>query len=206
MLIYIKDAIMFLCAIFKEYWYFIIGIISACLLLPIFVKYLYALISRLAFSVKLSSVCRKKGAILKYKKIPIRSLFKNHKSIDLCITFPNGDKAYDVKFFPKVPLRRVVFLNEAGKASVSKATIQTYIGKKGGIPGGSPTTLNYSETKPRKISLSLPTPSDKAQSVLLFQPSAFDVRVLGGNEHGEGDYCGYRIFDGKEFINYLSRI
>ena len=206
MLIYIKDAIMFLCAIFKEYWYFIIGIIAACFLLPVFVKYLYALISRIAFAAKLSFVCRKKGAILKYKKLPIWSLFKNHRSIDMCITFPNGDKAYDVKFFSKIPWRRIVFLNESGRAYISKATIQTYIGKKGGIPGGSPTTLNYSETKPRERSLSLPTPSDKSQSILLFQPSAFDVRVLDANEHGEGNYCGYRIFDGKEFINYLSRI
>lgn len=201
MLIYIKDAIMFMCAIFMEYWYFIIGVIALCFLMPIFVKCLYALISRIAFVAKLSYVCRKKGAILQYRKLPICSLFKNHKSIDLCITFPEGDKAYDIKFFPKIPFRRIIFLSESGRAYISKATIQTYVGKKGGIPGGSPTTLNYSETAPLKISLSLPKPRVEAQSILLFQPGAFDVRVVGRDEC----YFGYSIFDGKEFINYLLR-
>ena len=205
MLIYIKDAMIFLCTIFKEYWYLIIGIIALCFLLPIFVKYLYALISRVAFVTKLSRVCRKKGAVVKYEKLPIWSLFKNHKSIDISIISPN-DRAYDVKFFPGIALRRLVTLNELGNAYLSKSTVQTYIGKKGGIPGGSPTTLNRSETDPRKISLSLPTPSDKAQSVLLFQPSALDVRVAGGKKGDEGEYCGYKIFDGEGFINYLSRI
>ena len=205
-MLYIKDAIMFLCSIFKEYWYFIIGIIALCFLLPIFIKHLYAFVSRMAFVARLSSVCRQKGATLKFEKLPIWSLLKNHKFFDMRITLPNIDKAYNVKFFPKIPLRRIVVLSELGKAYISKATVQTYIGKKGGLPGGSPTTLNYSETRSCEISLSLPPTTDKAQSILLFQPSAFDVRVAGENVDSEGNYCGYRIFDDEEFINYLFRI
>ena len=204
-MLYIKDAIMFLCSIFKEYWYFIVGIIALCFLLSIFVKYLYVFVSRMAFVVRLSSVCRQKGATLKCEKLPIWSLLKNHKSFDMRITFPNIDKAYNIKFFPKIPLRRIVVLSALGKAYISKATVQTYIGKKGGLPGGSPTTLNYSETKSCEISLSLPSPTDKAQSILLFQPSASDIRVVGENVDSEGNYCGYRIFDDEEFINYLFR-
>ena len=203
---YIKDAILFLWTILKEYWYLIIGIIALCFLLPIFVKYLYALISRLAFLVRLSYVCRKKSAKVKYQKLPILSIFKNHKSIDLSITFPNGDRSYDVKFFPKIVLRRIVALNELGKACVSKATVQTYIGKKGAIPGGTPTTLNYMETKPCEMSLVLPASADKIQSILLFQPRAFDVRAVGENVDGEGNYCGYMILDGEGLINYLLRL
>ncbi len=199
LLFYLKDVLMFLGAILKEYWYWLIIIIALCILIPFLIKYLRALISRVAFVSRLSALCRKKGVVLKHKKCPIWSLFKNHASFDFLITAPHGDKNYDVKFFPKNPSKKNIFLNESENAYISKVTFQTYIGQKGAIPGGTPTTLNYSETKSRKITLSLPEPSGKAQSVLLFQPSPHNIRV------SEANYHGYKIFDGKEFMEYLFR-
>ena len=206
---YIKDVLMFFGAIFKEYWYWIIIIISLCILIPFLIKYFYALFSRMAFVLRLSALCRKKGAILKYKKCPISSLLKNHTSYDFCITVPHSDKDYDVKFFPKNPSKKNIFLNESKNAYISKVTFQTYIGQKGAIPGGSPTPLNYSETTSREITLSLPESSSKAQSVLLFQPNPHNVCVSGCKGYQKTDdkmnYHGYRIFDSKEFMNYLFR-
>ena len=206
---YIKDVFMFLGAILKEYWYWIIIIIALCILLPLLIKYIRALFSRIAFVLKLSALCRKKGAILKYKKCPILSLLKNHTSYDFCITVLHGDKDYSVKFFPKNPSKKNILLDASKKAYISKVTFQTYIGQKGAIPGGNPTTLNYSETTSREITLSLPESSSKAQSVLLFQPSPHNVCVSGCKGYQKTDdkmnYHGYRIFDSKEFMNYLLR-
>ena len=134
---------------------------------------------------------------------------ENHTSYDFCITSPSGDKDYSVKFFPKNPSKKNILLNESKKVYISKTTFQTYIGQKGAIPGGSPTTLNYSETNPRELTLSLPEPSNQAQSVLLFQPSPHNICVSGCNDYQKTDdkmnYHGYRIFEGKEFIKYLTR-
>lgn len=206
---YIKDILLFFGTILKEYWYWIIIIIALCVLIPLLIKCFRALFSRIAFVLKLSALCRKKGAILKYKKCPILSLLKNHTSYDFCITVPHGDKDYSVKFFPKNPSKKNILLNESKKVYISKITFQTYIGQKGAIPGGNPTTLNYSETNPREVILSLPEPSNQAQSVLLFQPSPHNISVSGCNDYQKTDdkmnYHGYRIFEGKEFIKYLSR-
>lgn len=206
---YMKDVLMFFGAFFKEYWYWILTVIALCVLIPFLVKYFHSLFSRVAFVLRLSALCRKKGAVLKYKKSPIVSLFKNHASYDFSITVPHSDKDYDVKFFPKNPSKKNIFLNESKNAYVSKVTFQTYIGQKGAIPGGSPTTLNYSETTSREITLSLPESSSKAQSVLLFQPNPHNVCVSGCKGYQKTDdkmnYHGYRIFDSKEFMNYLVR-
>lgn len=70
---------------------------------------------------------------------------ENHTSYDFCITSPSGDKDYSVKFFPKNPSKKNILLDASKKAYISKVTFQTYIGQKGAIPGGNPTTLNYSE-------------------------------------------------------------
>ena len=209
MIYYIKDVLMFLSAIFKEYWYWIVIITALCIVIPFLIKYVKALISRIAFVLRLSALCRKKGVVLKYKKCPILSLFKNHTCFDFCITVPHSDKDYDVKFFPKDPSKKNIYLNESNNVYISKVTFQTYVGQKGAIPGGNPPTLNYSETNQRKITLSLPEPSGKAQSILLFQPSPHNIRVSGCNDHQKTDdkmNCrGYRIFEGKEFLKYLFR-
>ena len=201
---YIKDAIMGICIIFVSYWYLVLAVIALCITLPIIIRYLRALISRVVFWVKLSVLCRKNGATLTFKKFFLLSFIKNHASIDFRITSKIGDKVYDVKFFPLNPLRKIVYLNNSENAYVSKAAIQTYIGRKGALPGGTPTSLNYAETKPRKIKLFLPTPSEETKNILLFQPNPLCIRVFGGNNFQNASdsdsYRGDTIFEGEEFI------
>ena len=198
---YIKDVLMFLGAIFKEYWYWIIIIIALGILIPFLLRFLRALFSRIVFVLRLSSFCSKKRAVLKHIKCPLLSLLKNHASYDFCIAVPHSDKNSNVKFFPLNPSKRNILLNDSKNAYISKVTFQTYIGKKGGIPGGNPTTLNYSETNSRGITLSIPESSSEAQSILLFQPSPHNMRISGG----KANYQGYRIYEGEEFIKYLFR-
>ena len=105
---------MFLGAVFKEYWYWIISVTALCFLIPFLIKYTLLLFSRAVFVLRLSALSRKKGAVIKYRKCPVLSLFINHAYYDFCITVPSGDgsKAYDVKFFPFDPSKKNVFLNK----------------------------------------------------------------------------------------------
>ena len=193
---------MFFGAIFKEYWYWIIILIVLGILIPFLLRFLRALFSRIVFVLRLSALCRKKGAALRHIKFPLLSLIKNHDTYDFCIAVPHSDKNYNVKFFPLNPSKRNILLNESNSAYISKITFQTYIGQKGAIPGGTPTTLNYSKTNTREMTLSIPESSSEAQSILLFQPSPHNVRI----SYSKANYQGYRIYEGKEFIKYIFRI
>jgi len=204
---YILEALYSLFLLLISYWHIVFLSVLALILLLLFSKYLRALLSRIGFALKLNSLCKKNKLKIKYSNYLFLFAYLKKKKHDISI-YKGKELCYQIKLFSPKSLKRNIYLKDENEAYITKASAQTLVGR-GASVGGQKRVVNVVETNKRKAKLCLPETSKDSISVLLFQPSPLDFYILNGNNYkkaGSGeDFFGIKLFEGKDFLKYLSR-
>ena len=99
-------------------WYHTIPITIGICFLPSIIRYIRAIFSRLHFSRKFRSYCKKYKIHLKTHHPALLSLFVKYKSLDYSMLI--DQKEYTLKFFPGNTLKRVLHFDGLSKSESSK--------------------------------------------------------------------------------------
>jgi hypothetical protein len=180
----------------------------AIALLPFFVRFIVAAVSRLSFSVRLKAAVKKRDGICRFLCCPLKSLVVNCKSNDIKLEI-DGEK-YVLKFFPKNIRSKNIYLHSREKAYISRPFAQNLAGhgRFKGEPLKSDNIMNKGESIQREIKLKLQS-VENCKYILLFEAAPYNVFTLDKNrytESGSGEvFDGITLYVGKEFLNYIKR-
>lgn len=185
------------------YWFITLPVILCLVLLSFAIRFMRALASRIMFVRKIKLLVDKKGGKYTACRLSITSLFLNNEKNDMYLDI--GSERYVIKFFPKNPLNRNVYLENLETAYLTRRGAQTIKGRHGGRVNF---IFNKVEEKMKKRRLKI-EPTEHKTTVLIFDPSPYEVYILDKNKYritGSGEpFEGIMLYMGDEFIQYLQR-
>lgn len=189
---------------FAAYWFVNLPIVFCLFVLPWIIRFVRAIISRLDFVRRIRILANKKGGKCELLRPAIASIFVNIPKADMLVDM--GKEKYAVKFFPRNPLNRNVYISDLNTAYVSRKGAQTLKGRHGGKVNF---IFNKVEEKLRKRKLKI-EPMEHKTTVLIFDPPPHELYVLDKNKYsisGSGEtFEDVVLYIGNEFVSYLERL
>lgn len=185
------------------YWFINLPVIICLVVLPHIIRFVRAIVSRRRFVRKVKALANKKGGKCKLLRPSVVSIFVNNSKLDMLLDI--GKEKYAVKFFPRNPLNKNVYISDLDTAYVAKRGAQTLKGRHGGRVNF---IFNKVEEKLRKRKLKI-EPVEHKTTVLIIDPMPYELYVLDKNKYrvsGSGEvFEGITLYIGDEFISFLER-
>lgn len=189
---------------FMAYWFINLPIVFCLVILPQILRLVRAIMSRTEFVRRVRSMANKKGGKCEMLRPAIASIFINNSKVDMLVDI--GKEKYAIKFFPRNPLNRNVYISDLNIAYVSRKSAQTLKSRHGGKVGF---IFNKVEEKLRRRKLKI-EPMEHKTTVLIIDPTPYELYVLDKNKYkvsGSGEmFEGVMLYIGDEFLSFLERI